>query len=85
MPFRHPCRYAAAPLKEKMIDAFVLLTPILVLGIIALLGFVGCNQVLGLDPTTEVPTVESIVPSSGTPRVEPAWWSLVRGSTMAVR
>lgn len=34
-----------------MIDSYVLLTPILLLGVIALLGFVGCNQVFGLDET----------------------------------
>jgi hypothetical protein len=33
-----------------MIDAFVLLTPILVLAIVALLGFVGCDRLWGLDP-----------------------------------
>jgi hypothetical protein len=32
-----------------MIDWFVLLTPILVLGIVALLGFMGCAQVLGIN------------------------------------
>jgi hypothetical protein len=31
-----------------MIDGFVLLTPILVLAIVALLGFVGCDRVFGL-------------------------------------
>lgn len=31
-----------------MIDGFVILTPILLLAVIALLGFVGCDQVLGL-------------------------------------
>ena len=35
-----------------MIDSFVLLTPILLLGVIALLGFVGCNQFFGLHETT---------------------------------
>jgi len=35
-----------------MIDAFVLLAPIFLLGIIALLGFVGCDQVLGLVPVS---------------------------------
>jgi hypothetical protein len=31
-----------------MIDGFVILTPLLLLAVIALLGFVGCDQVLGL-------------------------------------
>jgi len=34
-----------------MIDSFILLTPILLLGVIALLGFVGCNWAYGLDET----------------------------------
>lgn len=33
-----------------MIDSFVLMTPVLLLGV-ALLGFVGCNWVFGNDPT----------------------------------
>ena len=50
-----------------MIDLFVILTPIFVLGIIALLGFIGCDQVLGLDPTHAAIEVVSVVPNSGTP------------------
>src|SRR6266545_7870026 len=34
-----------------MIDPFVLLAPIFLLAVIALLGFVGCNQIYGLDET----------------------------------
>jgi hypothetical protein len=34
-----------------MIDWFVILTPILLLAVVALLGFVGCDQILGLAPT----------------------------------
>jgi len=37
-----------------MIDLFVVLTPLLLLGVIALLGFVGCNQAFGLDPTEPI-------------------------------
>lgn len=36
-----------------MIDGFVILTPLLLLAVIALLGFVGCDQVLGLNQTYE--------------------------------
>jgi hypothetical protein len=36
-----------------MIDGFVILTPILLLAVIALLGFVGCDQVLGLTQAYE--------------------------------
>jgi hypothetical protein len=35
-----------------MIDWFVILTPILLLAVVALLAFVGCDQLLGLNPTT---------------------------------
>ena len=36
-----------------MIDGFVILTPLLLLAVIALLGFVGCDQVLGLTQAYE--------------------------------
>jgi hypothetical protein len=48
-----------------MIDAFVLLTPILLLAILALLGFVGCNQVFGLNETIPAIDLNTIMPSSG--------------------
>lgn len=41
-----------------MIDLFVLLTPILLLGVIALVGFVGCSTLIGVEdwtPTTSDP------------------------------
>ncbi len=38
-----------------MIDSYVFLTPFLLLGVIALLGFVGCNQFFGLEPTHPIP------------------------------
>lgn len=50
-----------------MIDWFVLLTPILLLGVIALLGFLGCDQVFGLDPTTLGATINSVKPPFGSP------------------
>src|SRR5688572_8341139 len=37
-----------------MIDSFVLLAPLYLLGIIALLGFVGCNQVYDLEETQPI-------------------------------
>lgn len=37
-----------------MIDSFVLLAPIYLLGVIALLGFVGCNQFWGLEETEPI-------------------------------
>jgi len=48
-----------------MIDAFVLLTPVLLIGVIALLAFVGCNQVFGLQQTELEVTVDSVNPQSG--------------------
>jgi hypothetical protein len=35
-----------------MIDLYVILTPVLLLAVVALLQFVGCNQIFGLDDTT---------------------------------
>ncbi|HZP18089.1 MAG TPA: IPT/TIG domain-containing protein [Terriglobales bacterium] len=48
-----------------MIDLFLILTPFLLLGVIALLGFVGCNQVFGIQETIEAMTVNSVTPQSG--------------------
>jgi hypothetical protein len=39
-----------------MIDPFVILTPILLLGVVALLGFVGCDVVFGLKEFYDGPT-----------------------------
>ena len=58
-----------------MIDGFVVLTPILLLAIVALLGFVGCDQLLGLNQVTMSPQlgyvktavyVEPATPMNGT-------------------
>ena len=55
-----------------MIDSYLFLTPILVLGIIALLGFVGCDVVFGLDrPPIPPPTNLIAVPGDG--RVDLSW------------
>ncbi len=50
-----------------MIDPFVILAPVLLLAVIALLRFVGCNQVYGLEPTEPypTPTLTGIDPNSG--------------------
>lgn len=48
-----------------MPDLFVILTPFLLLGVIFLLGFVGCDQVFGLSATTPEVEVSSIQPQSG--------------------
>jgi hypothetical protein len=56
-----------------MIDSFVLLAPILMLGVIALLGFVGCsyNPPRAADPEPEPTTVDIVatVPS-GSPTID---------------
>jgi hypothetical protein len=50
-----------------MIDPFVLLTPILLFGVMALLRFVGCDLLFGLPHVpTNVPTTTGIFPASGT-------------------
>ncbi|MDQ3081617.1 MAG: hypothetical protein M3R07_05330 [Gemmatimonadota bacterium] len=54
-----------------MIDSYVLLTPILLLPIVALLGFVGCDWVLGLEPRVPNPPVLSAV--AGNARVTLSW------------
>ncbi len=41
-----------------MIDPFVLLTPVLLLAVIALVRFVGCNEVFGIEETVAVQPVD---------------------------
>ena len=50
-----------------MIDTFVLLSPILLLCIVALVGLLGCNQVYGLHGTHESFPIASVDPSWGSP------------------
>jgi hypothetical protein len=50
-----------------MIDPFVLLAPVLLLGVIALLRFVGCNYVLGLHDTTLAPHTPVLKPPLSPP------------------
>jgi hypothetical protein len=38
----------------NVLDGYVWLAPLLLLPLVGLLGFVGCNQVLGLEPTVEL-------------------------------
>lgn len=47
-----------------MIDPFVILAPVLLLAVVALLRFVGCDQVLGLQPITVQPNISDIYPIS---------------------
>jgi len=55
-------------------DAYLLLTPILVLGIIALIRFIGCNWVFGLEPTVaEVLPVEDLEAVAADQRVTVTW------------
>lgn len=49
-----------------MIDPFVLLAPVLLLGVVALLRFVGCNPVFGIHETRPSPTVKDFSPISAT-------------------
>ncbi len=53
-----------------MIDGFVILTPILLLAVIALLGFVGCDRVLGLNYIN--PPMSPVTPVQGTIKRSPA-------------
>lgn len=43
-----------------MPDPFVILTPLFLLGIVALLGFVGCDRILGLTPIEPIMDVTNI-------------------------
>lgn len=54
-----------------MIDSFVLLTPILMLPVVALLVFVGCDWVFGLD--RQEPIVPVLTATPGNAKVELSW------------
>jgi hypothetical protein len=46
-----------------VVDSFVLLTPVVVLAVVLLLGFAGCDLVFGLDPPKSL-KLEVAVPSA---------------------
>ena len=49
-----------------MIDWFVLLTPLLLLGVVMVLGFVGCDRLLGLVPLQPINVViNALMPDTG--------------------
>ena len=57
-----------------MIDPFVLLTPLLMLGVLALIRFVGCNQFFGIQETQQYsPPVTNIHATGGDSRVDLTW------------
>ena len=57
-----------------MIDSFLFFTPFLVLGIIALLGFVGCDLVFGLQHVPDpIPVPTGLTPTPGDGQVGLAW------------
>lgn len=60
-----------------MNDTFLLLTPLLMLPIVALLGFVGCDKVLGLEPVGPPPQPKpgptNLVAMAGDGRVDLTW------------
>lgn len=49
-----------------MIDCYVFLAPVLLLAVVALLGFVGCDLVLGLTPLSPVTATPAFDPPPGT-------------------
>lgn len=48
-----------------MFDSFLIFTPILILGVVALFAFLGCNLVFGIQETIEAIEVNQIVPTQG--------------------
>ena len=55
-------------------DTYLVLTPLLVLGIIGLIRFIGCNWIYGLDETkAEVVPVEDLQAVAGDSRVNLSW------------
>ena len=59
-----------------MIDSFIFLAPILLLPVVALLGFVGCNWFWGLDETRPIeagPAPTGLVATPGNNKVALSW------------
>ncbi len=57
-----------------MNDAFLLLTPLLMLPVVALLGFVGCDKVFGLEHVPDpLPGPTNFVAAAGDHRVDLSW------------
>jgi hypothetical protein len=67
-------------------DAYLALTPLLVLGIVGLIRFIGCNQVFGLDETTlRVEPVADLVAVPADGRVSLSWTYPSGGDATAFR
>jgi hypothetical protein len=56
-----------------MSDAYLLLTPILMLGVLALMRFVGCDLVFLAEPDPAVDAPQNVVARPGNQRVELSW------------
>jgi hypothetical protein len=65
-----------------MIDPIVLLTPLLMLGVVALLGFVGCQYIFTLDFTPSPP--QNLKATGGINRVDLSWDPYI-GSVMTFK
>jgi hypothetical protein len=71
-----------------MSDTYLLLTPLLVLGVLALVRFVGCQIVFPLDPPTPLDAPENFTAAPGNQQIELSWspledatsYSIVRGT-----
>lgn len=59
-----------------MTHHFLLLTPFLVAAIVALLGFIGCDRVLGIDPVPFNPPVTGLTATGGNMQVALSWDAL---------
>ena len=58
-----------------MSDPYLLLTPILMLGVLALVRFIGCNQIFGLDETVLIADPpDSVTAVAGDGRVDLSWF-----------
>ncbi|HUQ18704.1 MAG TPA: hypothetical protein VM099_03745 [Gemmatimonadaceae bacterium] len=73
-----------------MIDSFVFLAPLLLLGVMALVGFVGCDIVFGLDEVRDPLPAPVITATAGNRSVTVTWedypgateFHVARGTTM---
>jgi hypothetical protein len=59
-----------------MTDSFLLLTPLLVGAIVALLGFIGCDKLFGLEHIDSHPSVTGLTAAGGNMQVSLSWDAL---------
>src|SRR5262245_42573790 len=68
-----------------MSDGYLLLTPILMLGVLALVRFVGCDLIFTVDPRPEFGPPENVVVRAGNHEVRISWDPIEKADEYVVK